>query len=285
MATKKAASSKKAAAEKPAAPKKQPTTKVTTVKAVEARPAYKAAAAASGKGLLGRLNNAPVLAALIAEFLGTFTLAAAIVGTAQNGPSAITALFALAAIVMTIGTLSGAHVNPALTVAAWVSRRMGALRALGYIVAQILGAMLALVLLNTYIHATGSTESATMMQPQLFKAPNITAGKEWYVFGSELIGTLIFGFAFAAGTRVLVERTTSGLTAGLAYFTALLIAGSLASMASATAILNPAVAITMQAFSYGNVWPVAIYGLASIVGAVIGFLLYDFLRSAEGKRA
>lgn len=281
MATKKAASPKKAAAAKPAAPKKQPTTKVTTVKAVEARPAYKAAAATPGVGLFSRLNKAPLIAALIAEFIGTFILATALVGTAQNGPSAITALFTLGGLVMVIGALSGAYLNPALTVAAWVSRRIGALRAIGFIVAQILGAMLALVLLNAYISSTGSAESASMMQPQLFKAPNIAAGKEWYVFGSELIGTIIFGFAAAAATRFVVERTTAGLTVGFGYFTALLIAGSLASMAGATTVLNPAVAITLQAFNYANVWPVAIYGLASIIGAVIGFLLYDFLKSAE----
>lgn len=285
MATKKAASPKKAVADKPAAPKKQSTTKVTTVKAVEARPAYKTASTSSRGKLLDRVSNAPFVAALIAEFVGTFLLATAIV--VSNGQSAITALFAMAGIAMVIGTLSSGYANPAITIASWVTRRIGGLRALGYIVAQLLGAMLALVMLNAFISA-GTTESATSMlsqQPQLFKAAALPAGKEWLVFAAELIGTAIFGFAVAAATRMIRQRAAQGLTVGLGLFTALLIGGSLASMIAATAILNPAIAISLQAFSFASVWPIAIYGLGSILGAIIGFLLYDFLRSAEVKKA
>jgi aquaporin Z len=278
MATKKAASSTKKATVKKSPVKKQPTTKVTTVKAVEARPVTSAAAASSRTTLLGRINRAPIVAALIAEFIGTFLLAATVIA-GQGQPILI--LFALVGIVLTISALSGAYVNPALTIAGWVSRRLTGLRALGYVVAQILGAMLALVLLNSFVQTTGSDSSSMLGQASLFKAAAIPAGKEWLVLSAELIGSLIFGFAFAAASRMALDRAAKGLTIGLGYYIGLMIAGSLAAVLGASAVLNPAVAVALQAINFSGVWPLAIYGLASVIGAVLGFLLHDFLTTSE----
>lgn len=280
MATKKAASTAKKSTVKQSTAKKQPTTKVTTVKAVEARPVQKAAAAPR-KLTLSKVSNAPLIAALIAEFIGTFLLAAVVIA-GQGQP--IIVLFALVGIVLAIGALSGAYVNPALTVGAWISRRMSGLRALAYIVAQILGAMLALVLLNNFVNASASDASASMLGAQsLFKAAEIPAGKEWLIFLAEVIGTAVFGFAVAAATRMAQERTAKAFTVGLGLYLGLMIAGSAAAFLGASAILNPAVAVALQAFNAASIWPFAIYGLASVLGAVIGFLLFDFLRSAENK--
>jgi aquaporin Z len=278
MATKKAASTTKKSTVKQSTAKKQPTTKVTTVKAVEARPETKAATVSSNTTLLGRINRAPLIAALIAEFVGTFLLAATMIA-GQGQP--ILVLFALVGIVLTISTLSGAYVNPALAIAGWVSRRLTGLRALGYVIAQILGAMLALVLLNSFINAAPSDSSSMLGQASLFKAAALPEGKEGFVFSAELIGSLIFGFAFAAATRMVLDRAARGLTVGLGYYVGLMIAGSLAAVLGATAVLNPAVAVALQAINFSSVWPIAIYGLASIIGAVLGFLLYDFLNTAE----
>jgi aquaporin Z len=278
MATKKAASTTKKSTVKQSAVKKQPITKVTTVKAVEARPETKAATVSSNATLLGRINRAPLIAALIAEFVGTFLLAATMIA-GQGQP--ILVLFALVGIVLTISTLSGAYVNPALAIAGWVSRRLTGLRALGYVIAQILGAMLALVLLNGFINAAPSDSSSMLGQASLFKAAALPEGKEGLIFSAELIGSLIFGFAFAAATRMVLDRAARGLTVGLGYYVGLMIAGSLAAVLGATAVLNPAVAVALQAINFTSVWPIAIYGLASIIGAVLGFLLYDFLNTAE----
>jgi glycerol uptake facilitator-like aquaporin len=141
--------------------------------------------------------------------------------------------------------------------------------------------MLALVLLNSFINAAPSDSSSMLGQASLFKAAALPEGKEGFVFSAELIGSLIFGFAFAAATRMVLDRAARGLTVGLGYYVGLMIAGSLAAVLGATAVLNPAVAVALQAINFSSVWPIAIYGLASIVGAVLGFLLYDFLNTAE----
>lgn len=280
MATKKAASTTKKSTAKKAPVAKQPTTKVTTVKAVEARPAaVKAAATSPAKSLFGRINRAPLIAALIAEFIGTFLLAATVIA-GQGQP--ILVLFALVGIVLAIASLSGAYVNPALAIAGWVTRRLTGLRALGYVVAQILGAMLALVLLNGFVQSSAS-DNATMLNQaaSLYKAAEIPAGKQMLVLSAELIGSIVFAFAFAAATRMVLDRAARGLTIGLGYYIGLMIAGSLAAVLGASAILNPAVAVALQAINFADAWPLAIYGLTTVVGAVLGFLLHDFLSNSE----
>jgi aquaporin Z len=279
MATKKAASSaKKSGHNKPGAAK-QTTTKVTTVKAVESH-STKHIEATDRKFKKLHLNNMSIFVAAIAEFLGTFVFAATIIA-GQDQP--ILALFALAGVVLAFGTISGAYVNPALVLGAWITRRIDSVRAVVYIVAQVLGAMLALVVLNAYISAAPAASATDMYSTaaELFKAAALPTGKEWYVFFSEFIGMLIFGFAAASVINDKKDRIISSLTMGLGVFLGLMIAGSASVIVGANAILNPAVAVSLQAINFETVWPVAVYVLGASLGAVIGYVLYDLLRTAE----
>jgi len=282
MATKKAASTAKKSTLKKSNASKQTTTKVTTVKAVESRPAMQAEST-SKRSVRFSLARAPLVAALIAEFIGTFIFAAAIVA-GQGQP--ILVFFALVGVVLAIGALSGAYVNPALTIGAWVTRRMTGMRALAYIVAQLLGAMLALVVLNAYAHAAPAASPTDMYSgaAELFKAAAIPTGKEWFIFFTEFLGTLVFGFAVAGATREKKERSAAALTVGLGVFLGLMIAGSAAAFIGGSAILNPAVAISLQAINFSTVWPIFVYVIGATLGAVIGFILYDLLRGAEKEQ-
>jgi aquaporin Z len=282
MATKKAASNTKKSTVKKPTTQKQATTKVTTVKAVESRPVRNSAATTSSSRGLG-LMRAPLIAALIAEFIGTFILAGAIIG-GQNSP--IIVFFAFVGIVLAIGTVSGGYANPALVIGAWVTKRMSGVRAIAYIVAEVLGAMLALVVMNAFLHAVpAATETMNAAAPTLFKAAVLPKGHEWFIFLSEFVGTLIFGFAAASALRDRADRTASAFTIGLGAFLGLMVAGSAAAFLSANAILNPAIAISLQAIDFSSVWPIAVYVIGSILGAVIGFVLYNYLRNAEVERA
>lgn len=278
MATKKAASTaKKNGSKKPAAAK-QTTTKVTTVKAVESRPAMQEPAT-SKRSVRFSLSRTPLVAALIAEFIGTFIFAATIM--ASNG-SPLVVLFTLIGVVLTVGAISGAYVNPALVLGAWITRRINGVRAIAYIIAQVLGAMLALVVLSAYVNAAPAASSTDIYSSatELFKAVALPEGKEWYVFFAEFIGTLIFGFAVASATREKKERTAAALTSGVGIFAGLLIAAYASMQVGASAILNPAVAISLQALSF-NTWPIMVYVVAASLGAIGGFILYDMLRGEE----
>ena len=278
MATKKAASTaKKAGSKKPVA-KKQATTNVTTVKAVESTPSEAIVSATQNRRRTLRfgLSRSPLLSALLAEFIGTFILAGAVIA-GQGQP--ILVFFALVGVVLTVGTISGGYVNPALVLGAWVTRRMNGTRAIAYIVAQVLGAMLALVILDAYVNnAPAASSSMYGAAPALFKAAAIPHDKEWFIFLSEFIGTIIFGFAVAGATREKKERTAAALTVGLGAFLGLMMAGSAASLLGGTSILNPAVAVALQAVSFSSVWPVMVYVVGAALGGIIGFVLYDLIR-------
>lgn len=283
MANKKAASTANKSTAKKSTASKQTTTKVTTVKAVESQP-VRAAASVSSKPARFSFSRTPLVGALIAEFIGTFVFAATIIA-GQGQP--ILVFFALVGIVLAFGALSGAYVNPALTIAAWATRRMTGKRAALYIVAQVLGAMLALVLLDMFVKAAPAVSPADMYStaPALFKAAVIPSGKEWFIFLSEFVGTAIFGFAVANATRELKDRTAAALTVGVGVFLGLMVAGSAAAFLGGNAILNPAVAISLQAINFTTVWPTLVYVVGSGLGAVAGFALYDLLRTAESKES
>ena len=284
MATKKAAlTTKKTSASKIAAAKTTKTT-VTTAPA--------SATTNTFVGYIQRSARSMTLwRALGAELVGTFLFAGVVIA-GQGQP--IFVLFALAGLVLMLGAISGAHVNPAITIGALVTRRIGWLRALGYIIAQCVGAALAYIVLSSFLggaNTAGAQAAAYGQQaaPALFAAADYTryAGKEWYVFFAELTGTAILGFAIANVTRELQGRVAAAFTAGIGIFVALMIAITAAGyviavsttgIVSATAIINPAVAIALHAYSFTSLWTFAIYAVAPVIGSILGFIVYDFLR-------
>lgn len=274
MATKKAAlTTKKTSASKSAAVKTTKTT-VTTAPA--------SATTNTFVGYIQRSARSMTLwRALGAELVGTFLFAGVVIA-GQGQP--IFVLFALAGLVLMLGAISGAHVNPAITIGALVTRRIGWLRALGYIIAQCLGAALAYIVLSGFLGGANpaGAQAAAYGQaaPALFAAADVAklTGKEWYVFFAELTGTAVLGFAIANVTRELKDRVAAAFTAGLGIFIALMVAVSAASYVGATAIINPAVAIALHAYSWATSWPFAIYAIAPVIGSILGFVIYDFLR-------
>jgi aquaporin Z len=224
------------------------------------------------------LNRTPFVGALIGEFIGTFMLAGAVIA-GQGQPIII--LFAIAGIVLLVGALSGAHLNPAISIGAWATRRITGLRALGYILAQFLGAGLALAVLSAFVHGaapvTAQAQAYGQAAAALFQASALPVGKEWYIFFSELLGTTILGFAVANALREKTDRVAAAFTVGLGIFIALLIGASAAAYVGGSAILNPAVALSLNALKF-ELWPLAVYILSPVIGGVLGFILQDVLR-------
>ena len=280
MATKKAASKAKTA-KKTAVKAKEKLTKTTesTVKSIKKEE----------KVIAESFTSPAFLAALVAEFIGTFILAAGVVVAGQG--QLIIVLFLLTAIVLTIGNISGAHVNPLITVGAWATKRISTIKAIGYIVAQVLGAMLAFVVLNAFIsqapEVSAEAQAYGQTQASLFTAYALPEGKELVVLFAELIGSLIFAFTVASVTSDKKKQDISvatGIGGGL--FAALLIGGSAAAIVSASSILNPAVAISLQAFTVtgtNTVWAIAIYVGAALIGGIAGFALSSLVEKAKEK--
>lgn len=271
MATKKTAVSTKKPVKKLAPSAKKTTTKVTTVKAA-------APVVATSRSARFKFSRAPLLAASVAEFIGTFLLAGVVLA-ASGQPLFV--LFAVLAIVLTIGGVSGAHLNPALTIGALATRRITLVRAGSYVVAQVLGALLALVVMNAFVSAapevSEQAQAFGQTAPSLFSAPAIAEGKEWVVLAAELLGSVILAFGVAAALRNRSDIAHAFTYAGVLYV-GLLLAGTAASYVGTSAILNPALAGSLQALKF-ELWPVLVYVITPIVGGVLGFALSDLVQN------
>ncbi len=275
MATKKVASTtKKAPSRKPSTAKT-----TTTIKTVQTAPASTGFTAHIGQSV----RSFELWRALAAELIGTFLLASVVL-VSRGEPLFV--LFGLVGIVLLIGAVSGSHVNPAVTIGAWVTRRIGWLRALGYIIAQLLGAALAFVTLSYFISAAPevSAEAALYGQsaPELYNAAAyaVYQGKEWFVFFAELLGAAILGFAFASVGRIK-EGASAAFAIGAGLFIGLLVTVVATGYIGATAAINPAIAVALQAFSWENAWPFAVYAIAPVIGGVVGFVLHDILNPGK----
>ena len=175
MATKKAAA-KKPAAKKAAA--KKPLKKVAAKKVVGKFGATKAVESKSIKQLTLKEKAATIKpGALIAEFLGVFILASVAITFANTG---LEFLLAIIAIIVIFAVISGAHLNPAVSFAAWVNRKMYWPKMLSFIAAQALGALLAFFVMGAFIneqnatYAEDGTRTVTTIESKLLEMGYVT---------------------------------------------------------------------------------------------------------------
>ncbi|HZP89544.1 MAG TPA: aquaporin [Actinomycetota bacterium] len=216
----------------------------------------------------------------LAELVATFGLVVATVGsTVVAGPSgaglvgvALASGFALAALVSVTAPVSGGHANPAVTIATWVLGRTSGARAILYVSAQLVGAVLAAALVRLAFPGP-SWRAAALGAPLL--APRMGGGRAVL-----LEATLTFLLTFAYLGSVGDDRTpspTSGIPAGLALALGILVGGPLTG-----ASLNPARAFGPELVGgvWANWW---VYWAGPIAGgalaAAVHWLL--FLRPGE----
>jgi aquaporin Z len=99
----------------------------------------------------------------LAEFFGTFVLVlmgcgSAVLAGSHVGFLGISFAFGLSVVGMAyaIGHVSGCHINPAITISMWVTRKLPAADTLGYVVSQVLGGIVGAAVL--YFIATGKAD-------------------------------------------------------------------------------------------------------------------------------
>jgi len=183
----------------------------------------------------------------IAEFIGVFILSIAVLASsAISAPAALVAGLALIMIVAVIGNISGAHVNPAMTLSIWSLRKISWQDALFYILAQFAGAALATIVAHVF---------------QINVALPTTLS--WVTFGAEVIGAAIFAFGVASVVLKLENQRYAPLTVGGSLALGSIVAAALGSHG----ILNPAVAFGIGSFGVS-------YVFGPIVGALIGMWAY-----------
>lgn len=168
-----------------------------------------------------------------------------------------------------LGHVSGQHINPAVTIAFWVTRRIDAQTAVGYIAGQIAGAI-AGSLLFTVIRGPETISVAAAGATAPF--PDVTMVQ---AVGAEIVGTFFLMFTVMA--FVTDSRTPDNL-AGLA-IGGIVAVGHLAVGNVSGASFNPARSlgpyVTNSLLGGPNLWIHAgIYVIGPVLGAVAGAIAY-----------
>lgn len=210
-----------------------------------------------------------------AELMGTYALVvcgcgAAMVNTRSGGelgPLGVALAFGFVVLVMiaALGHVSGAHFNPAVTIAFAVTRHIRAWDVLAYVVAQVSGAVLAALTLRGLIGEMGQL-GATVPSVALAQA-----------FGLEVLLTALLMFVIIS---VATDTRAVGAPAALAIgFTVALNALWAGPLTGAS--MNPARSLGpgIVAGVWDGQW---IYWVAPMVGACVGALLYQWVRQPEG---
>jgi len=193
----------------------------------------------------------------ITEFIGTFFL---VLVVALTGNAAAIGVV-LMVMVFAGGHISGAHYNPAVTLAVLVRGKVSSYDAGVYIIVQLLAAIVAALIAKWYV---GDMGVVTLdLNGRVFKA-----------FVSELLGT------FALAYVVLNVATSKGTTGNSFY--GLAIGGTVFAMAStfggvSGGAFNPAVALgatIIKAFAWKNIW---VYLVACFGGGLCAALVFKYI--------
>ncbi|MBI3701294.1 MAG: aquaporin [Afipia sp.] len=223
-----------------------------------------------------------------AEFLGTFALVGAVCGAGLfSAPSAglVAVAFAVGlsvlAMAFAVGSISGGHFNPAVTLGLVAAGRFDMDRALGYIIAQILGGVAAAAIFWYILSGLPAGKWNTFAAISNIAAPNamVSAGL------LEIVITALFLLVIVSVTGVRAPVAFAPIAIGFA-----LVLFHLMAIPVTNASLNPARSTATALFggptAMQSLW---LFWVAPIIGGVIGgviarWLHDEFPRSAGRKR-
>jgi len=197
------------------------------------------------------------------EFIGAFFLVLTVgLCVIEPGAGAMAPL-AIGAVLMVMvyagGHISGAHYNPAVTLAVWLRGKCDAKDVAPYMVAQVLAAVLAATLVKTF---KGGSMIVAM-------EPNVTLA---------LVAEMIFTFALAF---VVLSVATNPKTDGNSYFGLAigftLAVGIYAAGGVSGGAFNPAVAIGITLMGLSKVSSLWIFLAANFAGGALAAIVYKGL--------
>ena len=220
----------------------------------------------------------------LAEFIGTFWLVFGGCGSALLaagypvlGIGFVGVALAFGLTVLTIayslGPISGAHLNPAVTIGLFAGGRIPARDLLPYIISQIVGGLVAAGLLYVIVTGNGSTIGNFAANGYGEHSPggyNMVAA-----FVTEAVLTFMFLLIILGATDEAAPKGFAGIAIGLALTLIHLI-----SIPVTNTSVNPARSISQAVFVGG--WAIAqlwLFIVAPIVGAAIAGVFWKFLKS------
>ena len=227
---------------------------------------------------------------LAAEFIGTFWLVLGGCGSAVLacnyrdagiGFLGVALAFGLTVVTMAyaIGHISGAHLNPAVSVGCWIAGRMESKDLIGYIIAQVLGGIVAAGIL--YVIATGNGSSIGGFASNGYG--DHSPGKYSMVAAlvCEVVMTFIFLLVILGSTDSRAPKGFAGLAIGLCLTLIHLI-----SIPVTNTSVNPARSTSQAIFvgseALGQLW---LFWVAPIAGAILAGIVYKAFFAADSEAA
>lgn len=197
----------------------------------------------------------------ITEFIGTFFLVLVVALTGNAAAIGAT----LMVMIFAGGHISGAHYNPAVTLAVLIRGKVSSSDAIIYMIVQIIAAAVAALIAKWYL---GDMNIVSMeLSDKILKA-----------FVSELIGT--FALAYVVLNVATSKGTTGNSFYGLAIgFTVFAMASTFGSVSGGA--FNPAVAVgstIIKAFAWKNIW---IYLIACFGGGFLAALVFNYVNKED----
>jgi len=214
-----------------------------------------------------------------AEFIGTFilvlfgcgTIVVGLIGAFGNYGTALAFGFAFIAAAYGIGTISGCHINPAVTLGNFIAGRIGMKDLIGYIISQCLGAIAAAAVLLLIVK--GKKDGYNLEESGLGAT---TWGKNDGGYGLEsallfeFLATFIFVTVWLGATRKGAPVAMAGLAIGIT-----LAAIHLFGLNISGASVNPARSLGPALFTggeaLGQLW---LYIVAPSAGGLLAGILY-----------
>jgi MIP family channel proteins len=214
----------------------------------------------------------------LAELVGTFAfvfVGAGCIITVQGGQKDLLTIalahgLALAVAVSATAHISGGHMNPAVTVAAWVARRIHGGAALLYIIAQLLGGFIAAGILLLLLPGLGNYGTPEVSLSITF----------WPAVLTEAVLTFLLVFTFFATLiDAKAPRGIGGFAVGAVLAAAILVGGPLTGAA-----LNPARVLGPAIVSPGHWANHGVYWLGPLVGGILAGALYGSMYLPEPEQ-
>lgn len=223
-----------------------------------------------------------------AEFLGTFFLVFLAVGAAVFGIGAAVGVdgtgpgsgvlgvafafgLVLFAVAYAFGPVSGANVNPAVTLGLLLARRISVSDAIGYWIAQFIGAIAGAALLQTFVASFGVTDYTGALGTNSYDNGAITLAG---AFVLETVLTAVFVLVILLVTEKAATPTMAGAAIGftlvLVHIVGIPLTGTSVNPARS---LGPALMVGGEALT--QVW---LFLVAPLVGAVIAWVLWRVTR-------
>jgi aquaporin Z len=215
----------------------------------------------------------------IAECIGTFVLVLFGTGTAVIGGGVegigilgIAMAFGLSIVAMaySIGTISGCHVNPAVSIAMFINKRMTAKELAYYVIGQILGALLGTVTLVTILKSSGMTLSNLGQN----SFGNLGASGSFLV---EFVLTFVFILVIMAVTGKKGITNLAGIVIGLTLVLVHLLGISLTGTS-----VNPARSLAPALFAGGEaISQLWVFTIAPVLGGIAAAMVGKSLLNTE----